>query len=104
MTELDLFVTVDAATAHLAGALGRSVWVLLPRMAEWRWPDCWDPVSPWYSSMTIYRQDIVGQWRTVVDRLARDTAAVAVSARPALRAPNRSGLGPATSGAWPRYW
>ena len=55
MMSLDLIVTSDTSIAHLAGALGRPVWVALRRVPDWRWMlDRAD--SPWYPSMRLYRQ------------------------------------------------
>ena len=61
---LDLLITVDTATAHLAGALGRPVWVLLPLVADWRWLRDRDD-SPWYPSMRLFRQNKSGDWKPV---------------------------------------
>ncbi len=55
MADLDLIVTVDSAPAHLAGALGRPVWVLLRYVSDWRWRDEGD-TSPWYPTMRLFRQ------------------------------------------------
>jgi hypothetical protein len=63
---LDLVIAVDTATAHLAGALGRPVWVLIPaRHADWRWLQGRSD-SPWYPSMTLWRQPAAQDWRQVV--------------------------------------
>ena len=71
---LDLVITVDTATAHLAGALGTPVWVLVSAAgADWRWP-CGLFNSPWYSSARIYRQDTPGDWATVMARVRSDLA------------------------------
>jgi hypothetical protein len=65
IVNLDLVITIDTAVAHLAGALGRPVWVMLPTPADWRWLlDRAD--SPWYSSMRPFRQDQPGAWEKVV--------------------------------------
>jgi hypothetical protein len=65
---LDLIVTVDTMTAHLAGALGRRVWILLPANADWRWMlERGD--TPWYPSARLFRQRIYGDWREVVETL-----------------------------------
>ncbi|MCS5612850.1 MAG: glycosyltransferase, partial [Candidatus Poribacteria bacterium] len=56
------------AVAHLAGALGKPVWTLLPFIPDWRWMlDRSD--SPWYPSMTLFRQKETGDWRPVFERL-----------------------------------
>ncbi|HDR9757192.1 TPA: tetratricopeptide repeat protein [Burkholderia cepacia] len=66
---LDLVISVDTSVAHLAGALGRPVWVLLPRVPDWRWlldrDDC-----PWYPAATLFRQARPGDWPAVVGRVA----------------------------------
>jgi hypothetical protein len=68
---LDLLISVDTMAAHLAGALGKPVWALLPFVADWRWmidrPD-----SPWYSSMRLFRQVRPGDWETVIERVAEE--------------------------------
>lgn len=63
VSALDLVITVDTAIAHLAGALGRPVWVALPYVADWRW--LFDRAdSPWYPTMRLYRQRGAGHWRS----------------------------------------
>lgn len=66
---LDLVISVDTSVAHLAGALGRPVWVLLPRVPDWRWllerDDC-----PWYPAATLFRQARPGDWLAVIGRMA----------------------------------
>jgi tetratricopeptide (TPR) repeat protein len=65
---LDLVVTVDTAVAHLAGALGKPVWVLLPEACDFRWlRDRED--SPWYPTMRLFRQSCLGEWDDVVQRV-----------------------------------
>jgi hypothetical protein len=67
---LDLIVTVDTAVAHLAGALGKPVWILLPYVADWRWfQDRED--SPWYPTARLFRQSARGEWTSVIGRVAR---------------------------------
>jgi tetratricopeptide (TPR) repeat protein len=63
---LDLIISVDTAIAHLAGALGKPVWTLLPFSPEWRWllnrEDC-----PWYPTMRLFRQPALGNWEPVIE-------------------------------------
>jgi hypothetical protein len=69
MEALDLVITVDTAAAHLAGALGRKVWLLNRHDSCWRWlRDRED--SPWYPTMRIFRQTAPGEWGPVVQRVA----------------------------------
>ena len=64
MQQLDLIITVDTAVAHLAGALGKPVWVLLPFVPDWRWMlDRED--SPWYPTMRLFRQSQAKDWSEV---------------------------------------
>jgi Tfp pilus assembly protein PilF len=65
---LDLVVSVDTASAHLAGALGKSVWLLLPYVPEWRWLLNRED-SPWYPTMRLFRQHQAGDWADVVERV-----------------------------------
>jgi tetratricopeptide (TPR) repeat protein len=68
---LDLVISVDTAIAHLAGALGKPVWTLLPFSPEWRWLlDRED--SPWYPTMRLFRQTSFGDWRSVIERAAAE--------------------------------
>ena len=69
MTLLDLVVTVDTATAHLAGALGKPVWVPLAALSDWRWLTERDD-SPWYPTMRLFRQQKLGEWGPVFERMA----------------------------------
>ncbi len=71
---LDAVVTVDTAIAHLAGALGRPVHVLLPHAAEWRWLLGRDD-SPWYPTMRLHRQTVAGQWDGPAQSVASALAA-----------------------------
>lgn len=73
LTRLDLIIAVDTAVAHLAGALGRPCWLLLPFSADWRWlMERGD--SPWYPSLRLFRQPRPGAWEPVVAALARELA------------------------------
>jgi tetratricopeptide (TPR) repeat protein len=71
MSQLDLVITIDTAAAHLAGALGRPVWVMLKHHADYRWLLSRSD-SPWYPTMTLYRQPRPGDWAGVAGRLKSD--------------------------------
>jgi tetratricopeptide (TPR) repeat protein len=64
MAHLDLVITLDSALAHLAGSLGRPVWVGLKRVPDWRW-FLGESGSPWYPSMKLFRQKTEGDWAGV---------------------------------------
>jgi hypothetical protein len=66
---LDLVVCVDTALAHLAGALGRPVWLAVSFNADWRWGRAGERTA-WYPSMRLFRQPGPGDWDTVFARLA----------------------------------
>ncbi len=69
MANLDLMIVSDSAPAHLAGALGRPVWVALPRHPDWRWlTERAD--SPWYPTMRLFRQKSAGDWPGVFAAIA----------------------------------
>ncbi len=65
---MDLVITIDNSTAHLAGALGVPTWVVLPFAPDWRWLlDRSD--SPWYPSLRLFRQVKMNDWQSVVQRV-----------------------------------
>ncbi|MFN0074375.1 MAG: tetratricopeptide repeat protein, partial [Chloroflexota bacterium] len=66
IANLDLVITVDTAVAHLAGALGQPVWLLLSYAADWRWLTNRQD-SPWYPSMHLFRQGSPGDWKPVIE-------------------------------------
>ena len=67
---MDLVITIDNSTAHLAGALGVPTWLLLPFAPNWRWLlDCED--SPWYPTMRIFRQPARDDWPSVMQKVCR---------------------------------
>jgi len=66
---MDLIVSVDTVVAHLAGAMGKPVWILLPWMADWRWLLERED-SPWYPSAQLFRQEHAGDWDGVCGRVA----------------------------------
>jgi ADP-heptose:LPS heptosyltransferase len=89
---MDLVISIDNSTVHMAGALDVPVWAMLPAVPDWRWMlDRSD--SPWYPSVRLFRQATAGEWGPVIERVAeelkrgvagRDRAA---SARPEFDAP-----------------
>jgi hypothetical protein len=70
IVRLDLVIAVDCMVAHLAGALGQPVWVLLLHDADWRWMAARSD-SPWYPTMRLFRQSGPGNWTDVVRRLSQ---------------------------------
>ncbi len=71
MRALDLVISVDTMTAHLAGAIGQRTWTLLPFEADWRWMIDRDD-SPWYPTMRLFRQKKEGRWDAVIDAVMRE--------------------------------
>jgi len=78
MAALDLIITVDTSVAHVAGATARPVWVLLPRIPDWRWLLDRDD-SPWYPTARLFRQAKPGEWNPVVERVAAELGRWAAS-------------------------
>jgi len=75
----DLVISVDSAVAHLAGAMGRPLWILLPFAADWRWMlDRED--SPWYPTARLVRQPSLGDWDSVIGRVRAELAVAALPA------------------------
>jgi ADP-heptose:LPS heptosyltransferase len=68
IANLDLVIAVDTAVAHLAGALAKPVWVLLPFSPDWRWFLNRED-SPWYPAMRLFRQRILQDWKEVLERV-----------------------------------
>lgn len=71
MTHLDLIITVDTAVAHLAGALARPVWLLLPYATDWRWIHERKD-SPWYPTMRIFKQQHPFDWESVITQVKKE--------------------------------
>jgi len=67
---LDLVIAVDTAVAHLAGALGKPVWTLLPTAGDWRWLLARND-TPWYPTMRLFRQSTPGNWSGVMTAVAQ---------------------------------
>jgi tetratricopeptide (TPR) repeat protein len=76
LAELDVLISVDTAVAHLAGALGKAVALLLPYPAEWRW-FAGRADSPWYPTMRLFRQTAAGDWDTPLARLYKELGLLA---------------------------
>jgi ADP-heptose:LPS heptosyltransferase len=71
MAELDLIISVDTSCAHLAGALGRPLWVLTPASPDWRWM-LWRSDTPWYDGARLFRQPRAGDWGSVLHAVAAE--------------------------------
>jgi len=80
ISQLDLIISVDTSVAHLAGALGKPVWILLTYFPDWRWLLGRDD-SPWYPTARLFRQDSSRTWGGVIARVRR--ALLALNDRPA---------------------
>jgi hypothetical protein len=89
IANLDLVITVDTMVAHLAGAMGRRVWLLLRHHADWRWMEGRDD-SPWYPGMRLFRQPAPGDWDTPVRRVAELLRATSVEPVPTVRPDRRA--------------
>ena len=78
VANLDLVITVDTAAAHLAGALAKPVWTLLPFAPDWRWLLGRED-TPWYPTMRLFRQAVAGDWAGVLTRVANELASAALA-------------------------
>jgi hypothetical protein len=76
VSALDLVISVDTAVAHLAGAMGKPVWVPLPFVCDWRWLTN-RPDSPWYPSMRLFRRGRDETWQEVFNRVAAELQGLA---------------------------
>jgi len=78
ITELDLVISIDTAVAHLAGALGKPVWILLPFHPDFRWlRDRQD--SPWYPTARLFRQTKDGDWSDVLGKISNELRALNIN-------------------------
>lgn len=73
--QMDLVITIDTSIAHIAGALGKPTWVMLPRVADWRWGEN-SSDTPWYRSARLFRQSQAGGWDDVVGRVVEALSAL----------------------------
>jgi tetratricopeptide (TPR) repeat protein len=71
MATLDLVITTDTCIAHLAGAMGKTVWILLPHLSDWRWMEETE-TSPWYPTAQLVRQTSPGDWDELIERVIAD--------------------------------
>ncbi len=78
---LDLVITTDTCIAHLAGAMNKPVWILLPHLSDWRWMQEME-TTPWYPSARLFRQRVPGDWPEVLERV---TAAFGADLAPGTR-------------------
>jgi tetratricopeptide (TPR) repeat protein len=90
IAELDLVISVDTATAHLAGALGKPVFILLPFNSDWRWLLERED-SPWYSSARLFRQKKLGDWGSVIDHVSKEVIKFIAGDKGVLHAPKWRG-------------
>jgi tetratricopeptide (TPR) repeat protein len=81
VSSLDLVISVDSSVAHLAGALGRPVWLLNRHDSCWRWMES-RADSPWYPSLRIFRQPSQNDWKAVVDQITCALMALAAASVP----------------------
>jgi Tfp pilus assembly protein PilF len=86
LTQLDLVISVDTAVAHLAGAIGKPVWTLLPFAPDFRWMLKRED-SPWYPTMRLFRQSRRGDWEEVIERVGSALRQL-VDSKPELRNQN----------------
>jgi tetratricopeptide (TPR) repeat protein len=68
MATLDMVITTDTCIAHLAGSMGKPVWILLPYLADWRWGNDGE-LTPWYPTARLYRQAAPGDWEGLLGRV-----------------------------------
>ena len=98
ISSMDLVIAVDTAVAHLAGALGIPVWLMLPHAPDWRWMLGRDD-SPWYAGMRLFRQDRPGDWAGVTERVAAALAGIATPSYSMAMPPLTWSVAPVTQAA-----
>jgi ADP-heptose:LPS heptosyltransferase len=77
VVNVDLVITTDTCIAHLAGAMGKPVWILLPHLADWRWMQETE-TTPWYPTARLLRQTVAGDWAGVIERVLDELASVQI--------------------------
>jgi hypothetical protein len=95
---LDVVISVDTSIAHLAGAMGKPVWVVLPHLADWRWMDERGD-SAWYPTARLFRQKLAGDWRAPVARM-HDELRKLITVWGGIRGRVGSGAGAEFRGEW----
>ncbi|MGC1301127.1 MAG: tetratricopeptide repeat protein, partial [Caulobacteraceae bacterium] len=80
MANLDLLVSCDTASGHLAGAIGKPVWIAVNRVSDWRWMEERED-TPWYPTMRIFRQPTLGDWGSVFSRIGEALASFSPSSK-----------------------
>jgi ADP-heptose:LPS heptosyltransferase len=73
LATLDLVITTDTCIAHLAGAMAKPVWILLPHLSDWRWMQNIE-TTPWYPTARLLRQSEPGDWAGILERVTEDLA------------------------------
>ncbi len=89
IAQMDLVICVDTAVAHLAGAIGKPVWLMLPKFGDFRWFTEGD-ATPWYPTMRLFRQHQHGDWRDVVTRVRQALAEAVASGTVTVPPPPRA--------------
>ena len=90
--QMDLVISVDTAVAHLAGAMAKPVWLLLPKVCDFRWLESRTD-SPWYPTMRLFRQERRGEWKDVVLRASKALKSLVEGGGEPMQAPGRSPMG-----------
>ena len=90
---LDLVVTTDTCIAHLAGAMGKPVWILLPHLSDWRWMQQIE-TTPWYPAARLFRQRAPGDWPGVLERVIHELNGLCAAAPRLARRPARREMHP----------
>jgi Tfp pilus assembly protein PilF len=75
IAHMDLIISIDTSVAHLAGAMAKKTWLILARHCDWRWFDDRDD-SPWYLTLNLFRQERIGDWEPVVQRIRQELIAL----------------------------